>query len=440
MRNNRLMLAFVVSAVLALVVGILSNIAATYWAPSLADKPWLVYGALGVTFFISLLVSLYLFRRGLPESQTPAATADSSSATPQPQLENAAPSPSALPIRSYRELVGRDALVGEVMAALRDPGGKWIVALDGMGGIGKTALAREIAGRVQAERLFDGVVWEQAAKEPLAPGDPGRAISTLTFETALDSIARQLGAPDVPRLKGLEKEERVRALLQAQRVLVVLDNLETASEPQSEIVRRLRPLLDPSKALLTSRHRFQGDLYAIHLSGLTEDDALRFIRQEVEEKHLSRVAPAKVKELKRVIQTTGGSPLALKLVVGQLEHSALDTVLNQLSNVRLPQGDSDEDDYIRFYKDIFFLSWRLLSRQGKDLLIAMAHFAPNVGGTLEAIRDSSGLADETLIRSINELWRLSFLEVGEPSSLNKVRYSLHALTQHFVKSDIVRVL
>ena len=202
----------------------------------------------------------------------------------------------------------------------------------------------------------------------------------------------------------------------------------------------IRDRLEPSKALLTSRHRFQDDLYAIHLPGLTADGALQLIRQEVEEKRLSRVASASVRELKRVIQTTGGSPLALKLVVGQLEHSALDTVLNQLSEVRPPQGDSDEDDYIQFYKGIFFPSWRLLSPEGKRLLISMTHFAPNLGGTLEAIRAASDLADETLTRSVNELWRLSFLEIGESPSLNKVRYYLHALTKYFILSDIVRVL
>lgn len=346
---------------------------------------------------------------------------------------------SQLPGKSYRELVGRDALVGDVMAALRDPAGKWIVAVDGMGGIGKTALAREVADRCLAERLFDVVVWEQAPKEQFTGGDRGKGIGTLTYETALDSIARQLGALDVPRLKGTEKEGRVRALLQMQRVLAVLDNLETAKESQNEIASRLRPLLGPSKALLTSRHRFKGDLYAIHLAGLDEDGALRFIRQEAQERKIDPVAKAEPDELKQISQSTGGSPLALKLVVGQLGHLPLETVLIQLRKVRLPERETDEDDYVRFYKGIFFPSWRLLSDDGKKLLISMAHFAPNVGGTYEAVKATSDLADEVLRRTIDELWRLSFLEVGESSSLKQVRYYLHALTQYFVLSDIVRI-
>jgi len=437
MRTRPLILAFIVSTVLSLLVGLLSNLAATYLAPGLADKPWLVYGALIITFIIALPVSVYLFLRSLPEAtlpqvipHAPAQRSDSASSLLA----------SHLPGKSYRELVGRDALVGDVMAALRDPAGKWMVAIDGMGGIGKTALAREVADRCLAERLFDTVVWEQAPKEQFASGDRGKGKGTLTFETALDSIARQLGALDVPRLKDTEKEARVRALLQAQRVLVVLDNLETAKEPQNEIARRLRPILDPSKALLTSRHRFKGDLYAIHLTGLDEDGALRFIRQEAEEKRIDRVARAEPSELGEIAQSTGGSPLALKLVVGQLGHLPLETVLSQLREVRLPERESDEDDYIRFYKGIFFPSWRLLSDDGKKLLISMAHFAPGVGGTLEAVKATSDLPDAALDRSIDELWRLSFLETGESPSLRQVRYYLHALTQYFVLSDIVQVL
>jgi hypothetical protein len=95
---------------------------------------------------------------------------------------------------------------------------------------------------------------------------------------------------------------------------------------------------------------------------------------------------------------------------------------------------------VRFYKGIFSPSWKLLSDDGKKLLISMSHFAPGVGGTYEAVKATSDLSDETLTGCVDELWRLSFLERGESPSLKKVRYYLHALTQYFVLSDIVKVL
>jgi hypothetical protein len=431
MRKTRVAIAFIVSAVLSLLVGLLSNLAATYLAPSFADKSWLIYVALGVTFVLALPISLYLLLRTLPEDVPTQPVVTEGLTAPHVALPK-------LPSKSYRHLIGRDAVIGDVMAALRDPAGKWMIGVDGMGGIGKTALAREIAERSTSERLFDFIVWEQAPKETTLSGR-GR-LSTLTCEGVLDAIARQLGSDEVPKLRGAEKESRIRGLLQKHRVLVVLDNLETAKDSQDEIARKLKSLLNSSKALLTSRHRFKDEVYGVHLIGLDEDATLRYMRQEAEDKNISRVITAQSEELGLIYESTGGSPLALKLVIGQLNRLPLDTVLTQLRSIRMPEPDSNDDDYTRFYKGIFMRSWKLLTKDSQNLLISMSHFAPGVGGTLDAIKATSRLAEKALTQSLDELWRMSFLEVGETPTLTTIRYYLHPLTQYFVLSDIVKIL
>lgn len=348
------------------------------------------------------------------------------------------PLPGHIPSKLYRKLVGRDALVDDIMAALWDPDGRWMVTIDGMGGIGKTALAREVVDQGLKERHFDAVVWVgESRREPA--GEDRSERDALTFETILNTIGHQLGAPDISSREATERETHVRELLRRQRVLVVLDNLETAGEPQNEIARRLRPLLNPSKGLLISRHRFKGDLYRVHLTGLDEESALAFIHQEAEEKGLRRVGMATRGELAQIVEATGGSPLAMKLVVGQLSHLPLETVLQHLRTGRPLDNETDSDDYVRFYNFIYFPSWELLSEAGKQLLLSMALFIPGVGATPEAIGAVSDLADGVLMRHIQELWQLSFLEVGEPpgANLEQVRYYLHALTRYFVLSDIV---
>ena len=440
MRNRRLILAFILSTILSLLVGFFSNLAATYLAPSLAGNPWLIYGALIVTFVIALPVSIYLFIRNLPgERNQPPSPVPANISPSQPGNPGLEPAfTTQLPGKGYAMLVGRDGWLGDIMAALRDPGGRLMVGIDGMGGIGKTALAREVAERCQNERLFNSFVWIQAPKESFILSNGDKGLGSLTFEAVLDNIARQLGALDIPKLKSAEKETRVKALLQSQRVLVVLDNLETAKESQDEVARMLKPLLSPSKALLTSRRRFKLDLFAVHLDDLKPDDAIRFIRQTAHDRNITRIEGAEQEELLQIAQTTG-SPLALKLIVGQLESQPLNTVLDNIRKVKPPQQVSNEDDYLKFYKFIFADSWRLLSENGKKLLISMAHFAPNVGGSYEAVKATSALADEVLDPCIQELWRFSLLERGESPSLKILRYYLHALTQYFVLSDIVKV-
>lgn len=60
--HRKLIAAIVVSAVLSLLVGLLSNLAATYLAPTFQSRQWLVYGALILTFAIALPITIYLSR------------------------------------------------------------------------------------------------------------------------------------------------------------------------------------------------------------------------------------------------------------------------------------------------------------------------------------------------------------------------------------------
>jgi hypothetical protein len=237
-----------------------------------------------------------------------------------------------LPRKTHREPIGRETLMKEIMRALHHPAGRWTVAIDGLGGIGKTTLALEIAKRCLQTHLFEAVVWKRAADQDNRQNEP------LTFDTVLDTIGFQLGHTEISKLKGAEKERRVRALLHKRRVLVVLDNLETAGESQAELTRRLQSLLGPSKALLTSRHRFKGEIYAIHLTGLDEDEAVRFLCQEAKEQGIKCVEAAKSDELKLIAGATGGSPPAMKLIVGQLGHLPLEIVLYRLSAVPAING------------------------------------------------------------------------------------------------------
>ncbi len=340
-----------------------------------------------------------------------------------------------LPSKSYNNLIGRNDVLEEITAALGDPSGTWIVVIDGIGGVGKTALAREIAERCLSDTLFDSVVWTQIPKENLDLTEHEKGISkTLTYVSILDSIARQMGATEVYfSLLENGKEGFVRDLLKKKKVLIVLDGLDTASG----IVSRLQLLLNPSKALLTSRIRTQGNVFSVHLAELGQDYAIRLIREAAQERGVQRLLNASETDLKQIARSAGGSPLALKIIVGQLSHLPLDTVIHRLQTVPPPKGENDKSDYVIFYKDVFFSSWQMLSENGKNLLIAMANFVPNVGGTYEAIKATSDLADDVLARCIDELWKHSFLEKGLSPSSKKVRYYLHPFTQYFVLSDVV---
>ncbi len=156
--------------------------------------------------------------------------------------------------RSYRSLIGREDIIEDVMKIFRDTTRRQIIGIDGMGGIGKTALTQEIVGRAMQEIRFDAVIWADAQSNNLfkAHNTPNEA---FTFDALLNSIGISLGVPNIVNLSLKEKELRIHALLQQRRVLLVWDNLEAAQEDQNELARRLLPFLKSSKAFLVSRHR-----------------------------------------------------------------------------------------------------------------------------------------------------------------------------------------
>ena len=111
MRRRSIVFAFIFSAFLSAIVGLLSNLAATYLAPSFENKSSIVYIALLATFLISLPASAYLFYRSLPEDNPPSPI---TSSRPFPQPPSRLPNVSGLlPEKLHRELVGRDAVVGD---------------------------------------------------------------------------------------------------------------------------------------------------------------------------------------------------------------------------------------------------------------------------------------------------------------------------------------
>ncbi len=339
----------------------------------------------------------------------------------------------ALPQKPYDRLIGRDRLVEQIQERLAAEDQRLPVAIDGMGGIGKTALAYAVVDEALARKRFDGAVWIR--EEPSSA--PGAVAGGLTYAGALNAVALGLGIHEATGRSSAALEERVAGLLRAQKILLVLDNLESAAQPQSEIAQRIAALLGPhSRVLLTSRQRFVHQVYHIHLTGLEPAAAGDFLRQEAEARGIDHIAAIPASALDPIVRQTGGSPLALKLAVGQLAYQPVDVVAERFRAVRLHASESDE--YARFYRFIFLPSWDLLSQDGRQLLISLTHFAPGVGGTFEAIKASSGLGTDLLADRIDELWRLAFLEIGEPS-ISTIRYYLHTLTRHFVLSDIVQI-
>jgi DNA-binding SARP family transcriptional activator/tetratricopeptide (TPR) repeat protein len=187
------------------------------------------------------------------------------------------------------------------------PGGTVVIsAIDGMAGIGKTALAvhaaHRLAGRFPSGQLFIDL---HGYTEGHPPREPGEALATLL--RSLGVPAAQI--PDQPE----ECAALYRQRLADTRTLIVLDN--ALNEAQ---VRPLLPGTPGCLVLVTSRRRLRGlhDAHVVALDVLPEVDALMLLRMVIAPAH-ALVGDA---DLAEIAGLCGRLPLALRIAGALLRH------------------------------------------------------------------------------------------------------------------------
>jgi len=357
--------------------------------------------------------------------------------------QNVPPPEITFPRAPYKKLCGREKWLAEILGELRDPNGNPVIAIHGMGGIGKTALAHEAVRGALGEGLFTTALWLQATKPVVAWTDYAVAPSiSMTFEDVLDGVLQQWG-PAETMAGGIEAKTReVERLLKRRKAILVLDNMETAQEAQEEVVRRLLPILAATltRVVVTSRKRFETLGFSVALAGLEAGAAREFLLLEAHYRNVAAVYRASEKVLDQIATEVGGSPLAMKLVVGQLQILPVRRVLERLKSVRLQSGEFNEEDiYEKFYQSLFWHSWKLLeeNEDARDLLLLLSWYEPLQGTPRSRLLHASGMQEDPnrFDDAVLALWRFSLVESDTwEAGSGDIRFSLHPLTQTFVES------
>jgi hypothetical protein len=137
--------------------------------------------------------------------------------------------PNNLPRRAA--FFGRVKEMDVVMRALGPADRTWGVLIDGIGGIGKSALAIEAAYREQEAGAFDAFVFVTAKQNILKPsGIQEQTPAARTLDDFLNETARVLGQPGIAKLTGDEKRRALLDVLRTMRALLIYDNLETLTK------------------------------------------------------------------------------------------------------------------------------------------------------------------------------------------------------------------
>jgi tetratricopeptide (TPR) repeat protein len=259
---------------------------------------------------------------------------------------------------------GRTKEVAEIRSVLLadQPDVPTICAIDGMAGVGKTALALHVAHLVEGHFPDGSLFLDLQGYTP--------DTQEVASSAALDRFLRLLGVPgeEIPS----EVDDRAalyRGCLKGLRLLVVLDNVSSAQQ-----IRPLLPGERSCRVLVTSRSRLLAldDAHHLSLDVLSDTEAAALFGSVAGSGRLG-TEPDAARWVSTVVERCGRLPLAVRIAAARwrgnpaLTLPALSTRLQE-ATARLHELDDGE----RSVTAAFQLSYRGLAADQRRLLGLLA--------------------------------------------------------------------
>ena len=320
---------------------------------------------------------------------------------------------------------GRERELAELLALAEQAeaghgrGAVVIGALDGMPGVGKTALAIH-AGHAVADRFPDGQLFLDlhGYTDGMTARDPADALAAVL--QSLGVVPQQI-PEDLDARAALYRDR-----LAGTRTLVVLDN--AVSEAQ---VRPLLPAGDQCLVLVTSRKRFKAldDALFLPLDVLPLPAALALFRQVAGPGRVAPHDPA----LGRIAELCGHLPLALRITAALLRHRTSWT-LPELAQ-RLEATASNLSTFFDGDRDlatVFDLSYRSLGSRQQSAFRALGLVpGPDTDAyAIAALLDQDPSGCEQLLQSLVDHNLLAEPVVGRYRMHDLIRRHARALAEH----------
>jgi predicted ATPase/class 3 adenylate cyclase len=333
---------------------------------------------------------------GLRTDFPPLRTLDSAPGNLQPAVTN---------------LIGRDTELAEVEAAVR---AHRVVTLTGMGGVGKTRLALEVATCLTDE--FPDGVW---VFELAAVSDPA---------AVPDAVAAVLGITQQP---GKNMSESVAAALEGRMRLLVFDNCEHVLDAAADLVEAIRRQSETVRVLATSREGLRlADEQQWPVPSL---DLAAAVDLFVERAHsvAPRVSISQTDAVVEICTRLDGIPLAIELAASRMASMTATDVRDRLDHrFKLLVGSRRDLERHHTLRHAVQWSYELLDEKEKALLERCSVFAG--GFDLQSACAVGGFADSddyAVLDLLDALVRKSLLVVDR--SADRTRYSMLETIRQF---------
>ena len=340
-----------------------------------------------------------------------------------PALRTLDPSPGNLRPQTT-SFIGRESEVAEIEAAVR---ADRLVTLTGVGGVGKTRLATEVAAQLAAE-FPDGVWFFELA----AVTDPA---------AVPDAVAAVLGITQQP---GKSVAESVAAALEGRVRLLVFDNCEHVVDSVADLVEAILAASVSVTILATSREGLgvsEEQLWrvpSLDVNSGTESAAVTLFLDRAHSvvSDFSLAQPGEADAVVEICRRLDGIPLAIELAASRMASMTASEVRDRLDKrFRLLVGSRRGLERHHTLRHAVAWSYDLLDDTEKSLLTRCSVFA---GGfdLLSACAVAEPDSDEyAVLDLLDALVRKSLLVADR--SLGRTRYSMLETIRQFAEEQLV---
>jgi predicted ATPase len=338
-----------------------------------------------------------------------------------PPLRTLDVTPGNLPVQSS-SFIGRMAEVVEVVGAVR---AHRFVTLTGVGGVGKTRLALQVAGELVPE--FSDGVW---LVELASVGDPG---------AVPDAVATALGVVQQP---GMTVTDSIAVAMAGRRILVVLDNCEHVLDAAAALVNAVLARSASAKVLATSREGLRVE--AEHLwpvpslsggDGDGEAVALFVERARAVVPGFTLDDPVTAEAAIEICRHLDGIALAIELAAARtVSMSAVDVRGRLDDRFRLLAGARRGLERHQTLRQAIQWSFDLLDDAERPLLCRCSVFAGGFDAAAAATVCGTGLDEYEVLDLLDSLVRKSLVTIERRAG--PARYGLLETIRQFAAEEL----
>jgi len=321
--------------------------------------------------------------------------------------------------------IGRESEVAELQAAVK---AHRLMTLTGVGGVGKTRLALEVAGRL-VDEFPDGVWFFELA----AVADPA---------AVPDAVAAVLGITQQP---GKSVSESVAAALEGRVRLLVFDNCEHVRDAAADLVEAILAHPATVKILATSREGLgvaDEQLWLVPSldvgAGIDSAAVTLFVeRAHSVASRFSLATPDEAAAVVEICRRLDGIPLAIELAASRMASMTASEVRDRLDQrLRLLVGSRRALERQQTLRHAVAWSYDLLDEPEKALLDRCSVFA---GGfdlhSACAVAGSEDIDDFATLDLLDALVRKSLLVADR--SAGRTRFAMLETIRQFAEDQLV---